>query len=977
MTTVRRPFGRSTPGGLRLGRLRAAAVGAVLLGLVASIAVPAPGAIATNAPGVRVVKLETNATTDPLGIDDAKPRLSWRLATDRRAVLQSAYQVLVATAPERLKPGRADVWDSKKERSANPLADFGGRSLASRTRYYWSVRVWDEQGKATDWAPARWFETGLMNPAEWTAQWITRPLRNGEAQRTDCSIEPGKREDAACAPPAPILRTEFDLPKPVASARVYMSALGYGRLDVNGRRAGDAELEPSFTDYSRRAFYVTRDVTGLLRTGDNAIGVELGRGFYGWNPAISDVHEWAEASWRDEPKLRLELHVRYADGTTKVVRSGPDWRATTGPTLFDNMYFGETYDGRRAADLAGWTAPSFADTDWPLAVEAKAPAGRLMAQDVVPVRAVQTRRFQSVKLVAPDTWVLDLGQQVAGWAQLRVKGPAGAKVQMLLSEKVTPAGAVVGSSGTPPPGQVYVPSYTQVYRLDGATEPETWEPRFSYTGFRYVQITGWPDPAGPSLDDVVAQVVHTDMPRIGRLHSSNPLLEKIVDASALSIESNAHGIITDTPVYEKAGWTGDVSVSAEARHWLFDTRTLDRKWVRDLADTQDDSGGVADFAPAAAGDISRSISPAWDAAMWTVPEADVKFTGDDRVSRGLYEAWQRYYDHFTANTSGGIATTTDYGDWCGVPTCNVADATSSKPQHGTAFYYMLIETLEQAATRLGRTADAQRYRARADVVKKAFNERFFDADANAYHEEGQPSGTYKQYPNVIALAAGLVPDDRVDAVTANLEKDLELRQDHVDLGLIGVRYVFDLLTRDGRVQTAYDVASQTTYPSFGHWLETLGLTALPEDWTAEFRSVNHHMFSSIVAWFFADLVGIEPIEPGFGRIEFRPEVPATGLDWMQASYDSVRGTVATRWRKSDAGFELDVTVPPNSTGLVYFPGTDPRLIAETGQGRTAPADAAEGVELVGVKGDRVVYRVGSGTYKFRTVDTQSTAGEGR
>jgi len=926
--------------------------------------------------GVGVTALETDASNHPLGIDNANPRLSWRLTANRRAVMQSAYQVRVASSTDRLQTGKADVWDSGKVTSATPWAHFAGSTLVSQTRYYWTVRVWDEQGAATAWGPVQWFETGLINPSEWSAQWITRPLANGEAQRTDCLSAPGQREDAACAPPSPILRTEFDVPKTVASARVYMSALGYGQLYLNGQRVADTELDPALTDYRRRVFYVTHDVSAALRSGRNALGVELGRGFYAWNPAITDIHAWNQAPWRDEPKLRLELHVRYTDGSNQVIRSAPGWRATTGPTLFDNMHLGETYDGARAAALAGWTAPGFADRAWPSAVEAQAPAGRLMAQDLPPVRESETRRFQSVKRVAPGIWVMDLGQQIAGWVQLQVQGAAGTQVQMLLSEKLTPAGLVVGSSApvegqNRASGQMLLPSYTQVYRLAGGATSETWQPRFSYTGFQYVQISGWPDPAGPGLDDVVAKVIHADLPRIGQLSGSNPLLGKIVEAGARSIISNAQGVITDEAVYEKAGWSGDASVSAEARNWLFDMRQLDRKWVRDLADTQEDNGALADVAPSAQGDVSQAASPSWDAAIWTVPETHVRFSGDDTQLRELYPVWQRYDQYLSASTSGGIANTTDYGDWCGVPTCNAADILITKPVHGTAFYYMLIKALQRGATRLGQGDEAQAYQARADEVRKAFNAQFFDAATNAYREANQPAGTYKQYPNVIALAADLVPADKVEAVTANLENDLRLRGNHVDLGIMGVRYVFELLTRNGRVQTAYDVATQTTYPSYGHWIETLGLGTFPEDWTGAFRGQSLHMFSSIVGWFFSDLAGIEPTQPGFEQIKFRPEIPREGLDWMQASYETVRGTVASHWRKTAGGFELDVTVPPNSSGLVHFPGTDPQRVVETGQGGSVPADAAAGVRLVGVQGDRVVYRVGSGTYQFRTVGAGS------
>jgi alpha-L-rhamnosidase len=950
----------------------------VVVTLVAMLALTPAGAQganghAGNQSSVRVLGLETESAERLLGVDVAAPRLSWRLASSRRGVTQRAFQVRVASSPHLLRDGKADVWDSGRRSGGDPWTDYAGRGLSSRTRYWWSVRIWDEDGKPTDWASDTWFETGFLNASEWEAGWISRPT-TGEPIR-DCSdLRPTRVQ--ACPPPNPILRTEFDAAKPVKQARLYASGLGYGVYHLNGQRVGDLQLAPAYTDYDERVFYNTFDVTDSIRRGRNALGAELGRGYYSLSES-GVLFELENATWHDEPKLRLELHLTYADGTTHVVRSGPQWTATTGPTLYDNLFRGETYDGARAAELGHWTSAGYDDGGWQQATTAAAPEGQPLAQTVEPERVVERRRFKSVKEVKPGVFVFDLGEAVSGWAAIRVKGERGARVQLLHGLDRREDGSVPPPANEdrppddPSPSLFPIPEQTDVYRLAGTGKPEYYRPQFVYHGFQFVQVTGWPR-GKPTLDDVTAEVVYADMPLVGDFSSSDGLLNRILDAGRRTFLMSAHGMVTSQPVHEKNGWMGDGQLVAPSWTWLFDAHRMQAKWATDMQDGQSAEGELPEFAPASPTAESRLGIPDtngvivfrgptlnFDMALFEVPRDVHRYYGDTRSLTVHYDAMKSYEGYVSRHAVAGFLPpgSNECDGLCfGPPGMgdlnNVVGAPYGQWPDGNAWWYEMHRVLAQTGRLLGRDAEAGAFEQQAEAIKEQFNDTFLDRAAGVYRDPTETSGVYSQHVNAMALELGLVPDEVRQRVADSLAADVRARDHHLSTGAVGTRFLWPALSNNGHLQEALLTAQQKTAPGYGYWLDELGQTTFSDDWVGG-RCCNDQFKGSIVQWFFEELAGITPLEPGFATIEFRPEVPVTGLDRAAASNESVRGKVASVWRKARGRLEVEVTVPPTARGLVHVPAASPRAV-------NAPKDA----RLIRDDGDRVVYAVGSGTYRF-------------
>jgi alpha-L-rhamnosidase len=943
-----------------------------------------PTGVAASLPHVTVTQLETDAASAPLGMDNPKPRLSWQLESGGRGVLQTAYEVFVAESATTAAAGNGDVWDSGVAQSSTPWVDYAGPALASRTRYYWAVRVWDEHHQPSAVSASSWFETAFMSPSEWTAMWIKSTLPACPAASSVVVIPSGS-PSRNC--PSPLLRTEFSVTKPVASARLYASGLGYGVYYVDGHRVGDEVLDPGFTDYLYRVFYVTHDVTSLIQQGQNVIGAELGRGYY--SQVGSTYSGYSSAPWHAEPTLRAELIVTYTDGTTSEVDTSPSWKTIDGPRRGDDVILGETYDARRAVQLAGWSTPGFDDSTWSAAATSTGPAGTLVAQDQEPIRAFEHIPFQTVTQPATGVYLFDLGQNVVGNAILEADLAAGQTINLQYGEKLTNGRVDVSGGGQS--GPIQLDTYT------ATAGRNVWRPEFSYKGFQYVEVTGLMSPPSPSM--LTAEVWHSDVPSSGSWTSSNRLANLIVRNSTRAILSNYFSQPTDTPVYEKSGYTGDGQLMAPSDQYLFDTRRFAGKWSEDIRQNIFTSGPFAGqmawVAPDPNADTSSTstngtqlLTPGWDAALFTVPDTIWRYYGDDRPAlRALPE--MKIYNQWIQGFAPGFTITgvqapviaslsrNGLGDW---------SPPTSEPSMGisidsTAWYYDMEQILARVATDAGDATAATLASVTSTAINAAFNARFYDPASAAYEDtQGQnenpdpstPPYGFSQHDNAIAMGLGLVPANEQQAVGDAVAKDVEARGLHLNTGIMGTRYLFDTLTQTGHIDDAWAVATQETYPSYGYWIDTEGYTSLGENWESNTRSHNHHMFGTILQWLFEDVAGYQPLQNGYAQIQFKPFVPSSGLDWVAASTDTVRGQVATRWQKAPTGFALDVTVPANATASVYFPGTDPTQISEIGLTPTLPAQDAPGVTLVGVQGDRVVYQVGSGTYKFRIGTVPST-----
>lgn len=920
-------------------------------------------------PKVMVVGLEADAASTLLGIDNPRPRLSWRSESTGRGIVQTAAEVLVASSPELLTPQKADVWQSGRLAGARPFVDYAGPELESRTRYFWTVRVWDQDGRRTAWAPAAWFETAFVDPDEWTAEWIG--AAEGWQAPLLCAATPTVR---TCRRPAPVLRTEFALAKPVQRARLYAAGVGAGYYHLNGTPVADDELlNPTRSNFDKRVRYVTHDVTALMREGANALAAELGHGF-------DEEHD---------PVLRLELHIDHTDGTATVVRSGPEWRTTEGPTVFESAAHGENFDGARARALAGWTRPGYDDNAWAKAPVVAGRSGVMSAQAIEPIRVTERRRFVKITQPALGIWVLHGDQNVAGRVNVTVhNAPKGADIALGYGEKLMPDGTVEVSPEELQPTQV-ARSAQWDHFLPAGGGTETWAARFSYKGFQYVQVQGWPDPEGPKLEDFAVEVMHTDFAAASTWESSHDLLNQLWRNARWSVRQNWFSVPTDTPVNEKAGWTGDAQLMSAVTSYLFDPHRAYRKYYEDMADSQAESGVIADTSPGGTAGEASTPATAWHHALFELPRAlELRFD-DERLLRD-WDAMKKYYDYFKAGYVGDdhIATAGDYGDWadptyvdCELPSCNglllLTDdlperfAEVPKRLHSTAFWYHWNLIMADAARERGKVWEAQASDVEAKAIHKAFNDAFWDQSKGAYVDpDPVQQADDAMYFQIIALAHDLVPESRAQRVADTLAADIRSRDTHLDVGIIGAKFALPVLSKYGHHQLAFDVATQTTYPSWGYMVEQ-GATSLWEQWEKGSRTYSHQMYGTFVQWYYEDLAGIEPLAPGFAEIEFAPRIPSQGLDWVATAYDSVRGTVATCWEKTPGGLAMDVTVPANATGVIRVPWTEANSVVEVATGRRAPAASADGLRLRGVEDGHLVYEAGSGTYHLRAGDAAS------
>jgi alpha-L-rhamnosidase len=955
------------------------------------------GAAPPSSAPVQLQRLETQASERALGVGDPSPRLSWILSSARRGVKQAAFEIRVATTEELVRSDQPDVWASGRVASADPWATYAGKPLASRTRYYWSVRAWTGSESPTEWAKATWFETAYLSAAEWRGQWIAGPERASvgsaaEGEADDAEVRTAgefcrpvgwltsgfaaarnKNDQGECRElrPAPMLRKSFTLDKPVRSARVYASGLAYDALRVNGSAASDSVLDPGFTDYSKTVLYTTHDVTALLRQGENVIASVLGSGHFDDATRTWDWG-WEKAQWRGVPRLRLDLHVTYADGSETLVRSDESWKVSVdGPTRYDSYYLGETYDARR--EIAGWDRPGFDDSRWAAARVVEAPAGTLRAQMQEPIRVVDKRVPGTRSEPSPGVFVYDIGQNLTGWAAIRVNAPAGTAIEVFYSEKL----GAEGRASTAGNDLVFGQLQTDYYVAKGAGD-ERFTPRFSYKGFQYVQLSGprgEPLPAGASASVERIEQVRTGLAATGSFESSSETLNHIHRNTAWAVQNNMHGIITDTPVYEKNAWTGDAALTAGAASLLFDTERLYRKMFQDMRDAQTAEGELSLLAPsnrnygyvgkpAFKPEACCGATPAWDAFWFVLPWESERRHGDRDALAASFPAMKKYLDEWIPRWTGkdgdayAQTLTSGLGDWVppeGVPTINALVS--------SAYYARLAWIAADVARSLAKADDALRYTRLFAAIKSDFNARFLGKDGIYREKEADP---FVETAQILPLAFGLVPDEQRAQVAARLADDIvKTRGGHAYVGVIGARYVLPVLTETGHHDVAVALATQTTEPSWGYWTETAGFTALGEHWPATTRSRNHHFFGAIVEWLYEDLAGIRPASPGYGTIEFKPQIPASGLDRVSASYDSVRGTIAASWQRTPTGLKLDVTVPAGATGKVYVPAPSARVVSEVGSGRAIAAASAAFVRYAGVEGGRVVYEVGSGRYQFR------------
>lgn len=810
--------------------------------------------------------LRTEYAETPVGVDVARPRLSWVASAPGYGATQTAYQVVVS-ASENLD----DAWDSGQVASVRTFGVEYRGPLAPRTRYWWKVRLWDGVDRIGDWSEPSWFETGLLDEGFGSAEWI-----GGETAG------------------APLLRRGFSVDGLVRRARLYASGLGYADLQLNGHAVSDAVLDPGFTAYDKTVLYGTQDVTALLQTGDNVVGAELGRGFFGLTSV--NVWRWHQAPWTAEPRLIARLVIEYDDGRVAEVVSDASWEITGGPTVFDSLYEGETYDARKA--IAGWSAPGGGDDGWAAAEVVDAPAGRLVAQAHEPIRVVETVEPVEVTEVRPGVWIVDFGRTTAGWTELTVSAPAGTVVSLTHGETVAD-GNVVAANQHVEGDRIQRDEY-----ICAGTGEETWEARFSYKGFRYVQLEGAPA-------RLRMRVAHSDVPTITRFASSQAPYEEFERAMRRTVLSNLHGIPTDTPFFEKNGWTGDAQVGAPTMLATLGLARFFTKWLGDIRDSQAESGQLPVIVPSSGWGFT-DLSPAteWPTVYPFLLRELYRWYGDERLLREHWDALSRYLAWELGRVENGLSVSV-LGDWL-PPGYSNGPAPEDRRLTGTAYLYRAVLAAAEIGDLIGVTHD---YRKAAAELADGLNRAFLDRDAARYRSADDPG--YRQTSNAVPLAFGIVPDELVPRVAAGLAADVEARDFHLNTGCLGVGVLLPVLTEHGYGDAATKVALQRTYPSWGYWFD-LGADTMWEMWEEDSRSRNHYFQGTVVQWILENVAGLRVAGAGCERIVVRPDARAE-VDSASIRTETVRGRVSVGWKKRSRVLSLDVVVPVGVTAEVHVP----------------------------------------------------------
>lgn len=1037
---------------------------------------------------------------NPMGIDVVQPRLSWILSSDKRGQVQSAYQVQVASSAAQLKAGKGDLWDSGRIASDRSIhVRYAGKPLHSQQECYWRVRVWDRDGKASDWSDVAKWSMGLLDAGDWQGKWIgkdeienraelkdgswiwfpegqpekdaplatryfrrtfelppnrgvkqaelllagdnefacavngthagagssfksavamdvTKNLKSGKnaiaawvknsgdgpnpaglVGRLKVDFETGEPliivtdnqwkaadkeagawtstdyDDAAwqgakvlgtagmqpwgkvSAPEdrrlaARMLRKEFDVKKKVARATAYISGLGLSELYLNGQQIGDHVLSPALSEYPKRVFYVTHDVTASLRPGPNVVGVWLGNGRYF---APRSVVPTGTTSY-GFPKVLLQLEVDYADGSHDTIVSDESWKLSTdGPIQANNEYDGEEYDARR--EQAGWAAAAFDDSKWIAAKVVEAPGGKLSAPMMEPIRVTGTIKPIAVTEPKPGMFIFDLGQNMVGWCRLKVSGPAGTAVSLRHAETLKPDGTLYLDN-------IRSAKVTDVYTLKGQGE-ETYEPRFTYHGFRYVEVTGFP--GKPALESLEGRVVNDDVATAGEFACSEDIINRIYRNIVWGVRGNYRSLSTDCPQRdERQGWLGDRSSESKGETYLFDIAALYSKWTQDMTDGQKESGSISDVCPSYWPLYNDNVT--WPSSAVIIPGALYDQYADEAVIRRQYPYMVKWIDHMSGYIKDGIIEKDNYGDWC-VPPESPQLIHSKDPARKTApailatsYFCHCLKLMSGYAERLHKPADADRFSSLANKLQAALNAKFYNREKGFYDNGSQTSC-------VLPLAFDLVPKAERERVFGQLvHKITDETKGHVGTGLVGGQWLNRVLTAGGRPDLVYGFATERDYPSWGYMVEK-GATTFWELWNGDtadpaMNSGNHVMLvGDLVIWLYEDLAGIkpDPAKPGFKHVIMKPH-PVGNLKFVKASHRSPYGLITSEWHRDGAKFDWQITVPPNATATIFVPAASADDVKESDKA----AGKSNGVTQKRFENGAAVFDVAAGTYHF-------------
>lgn len=927
------------------------------------------------AEGMVVKNLRCERLANPQGIDAPTPRLSWQLESDAREQRQTAYRILVASSAEILAKDAGDLWDSGQVPSNQSReVPYGGKELGARAACFWKVRAWDGDGKESAWSAAASFSIGLLKTDDWQANWIsykdTSPLHTNRK--------------ALFLPPARYFRKEFAAASPVKRAVVYCSALGNVELYVNGRPTDDRFLATGWADYAKRAYYVTRDVTALVQSGQNAIGAILTDGWYsgyvGYGLLVGyGPNKVGRYFYGKTPAFIAQLEIEFADGSRQSIVTDGSWKVTDkGPIREADIIMGQAHDARM--ELGDWHKPGFDDRGWEEAIPAqqngpttatfsdnmgdrkvelgfRKPA-KMQAYSAPPIRAVQEVKPISVKQHKPGVFIFDLGQEIAGVIRLNVKGPAGTRLQIRYAEMLHPDGRMMTEN-------LRRARATDSYTMSGAATGESWMPRFTYHGFRYVEVSGLT--GGPGLEAVTGIVLHNDTPLTGSFECSDATVNRLYQNIVWTQRANFIEVPTDCPQRdERLGWMGDAQIYARTATFNADVQAFFGKWLDDLEEAQRDSGAYPDYAPypMGHGQKGKTFGTAWMDAGVICPWTMWKVYGDTTVVRRRYDSMARFMEFRVKSDpeKKGVSIGNPWGDWLSLGENTPVEFVD------ICYFAQSSAMMAEMANAIGKHDDGKKYGKLFDEVCAGFRKQWMNQDGSLKLD------TQSAY--VLAISSGIMPINHVRSGSDRLAKKIADNGFRMTTGFLGTKPLLGVLSETGHHDLAVRLFQSRKFPSWCYEVEN-GATTVWERWdsftkehgfdgvsgknNAAMNSFAHYAFGAVGEWMFRNLAGIDTDGPGHQRLILRPMPPSPDsnpdhkpIDWVKASYDSPYGPVRVHWKREREQFDYRVSIPANTSATVYLPATAMEDCSESG----APLRVAK------LKGGKVAVSIGSGEYHF-------------
>lgn len=873
---------------------------------------------------VKIERLECEYLSNPIAIESKQPKLSWQLVSDDKAKSQTAYRLIVASSISLLQQNKGDYWDSGKVNSASSAqVVYRGKPLGSGRKVYWKVMIWDEKNEPSGWSESAYWAMGLLQASDWKGKWI------GALEHP--------YPDSAITYPAPFFRKEFRSEKKIKQAVVYISGLGFYELFLNGKKIGDQVLAPAVTNYDKRplkkllypyddqstqrVLYNTFDVTNNINQKNNAIGIQLGNGWYNQRDRRVEGD-----MWYDTPRLIFQLEIQYVDGTSVVISSDNSWKTIEGPLLKDGIFTGEKYDAR--LELGAWNSVGYSDVQWKNALLVRPPTGSLHPQTAPfdKIMRVLVPAFDGKTKDSVYSYHLD--ETVSGWASISVKGKAGNRVKIrYINEE----------------GEDYGQFDTYILKGSGL---ENWEPKFTWHAFRRIEVIS----QDVSLDQESLKIkeVHTAVTSNGSFECSNPFLNKINSAYIKTQNANFHGSVSsDCPHRERLGYTGDGQVIVESSIFSYDMRQFYRKWLDDMDDARNKKTGfVTHTAPFGGG----GGGPAWGSAYVIMPWAYFSYYGDTAMLTRHYTGMKQWVEYLETRTDkDGLVTREEPNGWCLGDWCTPTNVEVPAPLVNTAYFYYVTDIMSKIAKTLHHNEDYARFSDLAKGIKVNFNNAYFNTSKQSYWEG-------RQGADVFALAFGLVPEENYRAVFGSLLAHLKSINYHFDTGILGTPLLLKVLSQNGRDDIAYQIMNQKDFPGFGYLLDAKNST-LWESWNGD-GSRCHPMFGSVVEWFYSGIAGIkaDPVNAGMKHFVIEPK-PVSDLSYCKSSYNSLYGKIRSEWKKNaDGKLQILIEVPENTSASFVLPDNKQKIRNDSGQ------------DISGKKvNDKYEIEFKSGVYRFEVL----------